>query len=263
MTAYKLRIQYDGTAYAGWQRQPNAPTVQAAIEHALSRITQRPTRTVAASRTDAGVHALGQIVGFHADPSLSPAEWTRALNSLLPADIAILHTETVSDTFHARYHALAKTYDYHILNQPTRPALDRFRVWHITKPLDLNRMIHATHHLPGRHDCTSFQGSPTSVQNPVCHIQRADWSQEGHLIRFTIQADRFLKHMIRALLGTLVDIGHHKRTPDDLLTIIATRDRRTAGPTAPPQGLYLQTVHYNTQDAAGAQHGATPNVTER
>ena len=253
MITYKLWVEYDGAAYAGWQRQPGRPTIQAALEDALSQIIQRPTSTVVAGRTDAGVHALGQIVSFSSAKPLPPSEWTRALNGILPKDIGILHTEAVGDLFHARYDACAKTYEYHILNQTTRPVLNRFRVWHVVKPLDVPRMSQASCHLLGQHDCTSFQGSSTDVRNPVCNIQQADCVREGSLIRFTIQADRFLKQMVRALLGTLVEIGQHKRTPDDLITIMEARDRRTAGPTAPPQGLYLLHVQYKEEQKRGQQ----------
>ena len=247
MNTYKLHVEYDGTAYAGWQRQPGQPTIQAALEDALSQIIQHPVSTVAAGRTDAGVHALGQVVSFRSAKPLAPSEWTHALNGILPPDIGILRTEAVGDSFHARYDACAKTYEYRILNQTTRPVLDRLRVWHIAKPLDVTRMRQAARHLPGQHDCSSFQGSPTDVRNPVCNIQQVDYVQEGSLIRFTIQADRFLKQMVRALLGTLVEIGHHKRTPDDLITILHARDRRAAGQTAPPQGLYLVRVLYKQE----------------
>ena len=256
MITYKLQVEYDGTAYAGWQRQPGLPTIQSALEDALSQITQCPVSTVAAGRTDAGVHALGQVVSFHSAKPLAPSEWTRALNGILPKDIGILHTEAADDSFHARYDALAKTYAYHILNQTTRPVLDRLRVWHIAKPLDAVCMHQASRHLLGEHDCTSFQGSPTDVRNPVCNIQQADCVREGSLIRFTIRADRFLKQMVRALLGTLVEIGHHKRTPDDLITILEARDRRAAGPTAAPQGLYLLHVQYREEQAGSKQRGS-------
>ncbi len=251
MATYKLRLEYDGTAYAGWQRQPVQPTVQAALEDALSQITHCVISTVAASRTDAGVHALDQVVSFRSEKPLSPSEWTRALNGILPKDIGIRHTEIVNDRFHARYDAHAKTYEYRILNQPIRPVLDRLRVWQVPKPLDVHRMRHALRHVLGPHDCTSFQGAPTDVRNPVCDIQRVDCLQEGPLIRFIIQADRFLKQMVRALLGTLVEIGHGKRTSDDLATILEARDRRAAGQTAPPQGLYLLRVYYERESVQG------------
>ena len=248
MTTFKLLLEYDGTMYAGWQRQPDRPTIQAALEAALLQITRSSISTIAASRTDAGVHALGQVVGFQSERPLLPHEWTRALNGVLPKNISVRQTEVAADDFHARYDAHSKTYEYRILNQPTRPALDRLRVWQIAKPLDVNLMRDASRHVLGQHDCTSFQGPAAGTKNPVCTIQLIDWLGDGPLIRFTIQADRFLKQMVRALVGTLVEIGHGKRGPDALESILEASDRRVAGPTAPPQGLYLLRVHYNTEE---------------
>ncbi len=245
MTTYKLLLEYDGTTYAGWQRQPDRPTIQAALEDALRQITRQSISTISASRTDAGVHALGQVVSFQSDRPFLPYEWTRALNGVLPQAISVRHTEVTTDDFHARYDAHTKTYEYRILNQPTRPALDRHRVWQVARPLDANLMREASRHVLGQHDCTSFQGPNAGTKNPVCTIDQIDWSQEGPLIRFTIRADRFLKQMVRALVGTLVEIGHGKRNPDALTAILEAKDRREAGLTAPPQGLYLLEVHYD------------------
>lgn len=249
MTTYKLLLEYDGTTYAGWQRQPDRPTIQAALEDALRQITRCSISTIAASRTDAGVHALGQVVSFQSDRQFLPYEWTRALNGVLPKNISVRQTEVAAGNFHARYDAHAKTYEYRILNQRTRPALDRFRVWQVVKPLDLGLMREASRHVLGQHDCTSFQGPAAGTKNPVCTIHRIDWDHDGPLIRFTIRADRFLKQMVRALVGTFVEVGHKKRSPDALATILKARDRRKAGLTAPPQGLYLLHVHYKTDGA--------------
>ena len=251
MTTYKLLLEYDGTTYAGWQRQPDRPTIQAALEDALRQITRQSISTISASRTDAGVHALGQVVCFQSDRPFLPYEWTRALNGVLPKTISVRKTEVTADDFHARYDARGKTYEYRILNQPTRPALDRQRVWQIARPLDVNLMREASQHVLGRHDCTSFQGPNAGTKNPVCTIHQIDWSQDGPVIRFTIRADRFLKQMVRALVGTLVEIGHGKRNPDALPAILEAKDRREAGFTAPPQGLYLLHVDYKTEDAEG------------
>lgn len=248
MTTYKLLIEYDGTTYAGWQRQPDRPTIQMALEEALGQITRCSISTIAASRTDAGVHALGQVVCFQSDRPMLPHEWTRALNGVLPNNISVRQTEVAADDFHARYDAHAKTYEYRILNQPARPALDRLRVWQVARPLDVNLMREASRHVLGQHDCTSFQGPAAGTKNPVCAINRIDWLHDGPLIRFTIQGDRFLKQMVRALVGTFVEIGHGKRSPDALATILEAKDRRKAGPTAPSQGLYLLRVHYKTED---------------
>lgn len=251
MTTFKLLLEYDGTTYAGWQRQPDRPTIQATLEDALRQITRQSISTISASRTDAGVHALGQVVCFQSDRPFLPYEWTRALNGVLPKTISVRKTEVTADDFHARFDAHGKTYEYRILNQPTRPALDRHRVWQVARPLDVNLMREASRHVLGRHDCTSFQGPNAGTKNPACTIHEIDWSQDGPVIRFTIRADRFLKQMVRALVGTLVEIGHKKRDPDALASILEAKDRRAAGLTAPPQGLYLLHVHYKTEDTEG------------
>ncbi len=156
MTNIKLSIEYDGTAYAGWQRQPNHPTIQAVLEDALFKITQQQISTVGAGRTDSGVHALEQVVSFHSDKSLARDQWAPALNSYLPKDITVLSSEEAPDNFHARFSAKGKIYEYRITCQPSRPALDRHRVWHLPHPLDIEAMRQAVSELLGSHDFTSF-----------------------------------------------------------------------------------------------------------
>jgi tRNA pseudouridine38-40 synthase len=260
MSTYKVILEYDGTAYAGWQRQPHQRTVQEAFETALREITQTVITTVAAGRTDAGVHAIGQVVSFQSDKPLAPAEWKRALNARLPADISVRSVELVPDTFHARYSAIRKCYAYRILNQPSRPALERLRAWHLPDTLDLEAMRRAAQYLVGQHDFSSFQGHPTDVDNPVCDLKRIDivagpisalpdlpeepQGAVGSLIRMEFEADRFLKQMVRTLVGTLVEVGQGKRRPEEMAGILAAKDRRAAGATAPAHGLYLVRVTY-------------------
>ena len=244
MPTYKLILEYDGTTYAGWQRQPDQPTVQSTLEEALLQISQGAIPTVAAGRTDAGVHALGQVVSFRSDKGLSPEEWTRSLNGVLPRDICVHQTDIVSDDFHARYSAKRKTYEYRILNHPIRPVLHRLRLWHIPKPLDLISLQEGARLLEGQHDFSSFEGSPTDNQNPSCHLQTLSIHEEQRIIRITFQADRFLKQMVRAIVGTLAEVGQGKRSPIDMKTILEARDRSSAGKTAPPYGLYLMKVEY-------------------
>ena len=179
MTTIKLTLEYDGTAYAGWQRQPDHPTVQAALECALEQITQSTITTVAAGRTDAGVHALNQVISFRSSKPLSPQEWCRGLNGVLPVDIAVKNVECVSDNFHARYSALAKIYEYRISNTPCRPAIDRLRLWHIPKSLDIPAMEQAAQYLLGKHDCSSFQGSPTDNTNNICVIHECSMTWDA------------------------------------------------------------------------------------
>ncbi len=244
MATIKLTIEYDGTAYAGWQRQPNRPTVQAAVEAAIQRITQTHIPMTGAGRTDAGAHALGQVVSFRSDKAMSAEEWVRALNGLLPPDISARSAEHMADDFHARYSARGKLYEYRILNQAERPALARNRAWHIRKPLDMAAMHEAASFLVGRHDFSSFQGSPTDNENPICELRRLEIKQEQALIRIEAQADRFLKQMVRAIVGTLVEVGQGKRSPKSVKEILEARDRRAAGMTAPAHGLYLVKVDY-------------------
>lgn len=244
MPTTKLTIEYDGTRYAGWQRQPDQPSVQEALEAAISQIIQMPTSVVGAGRTDAGVHALGQVVSFRTDRRLSEQEWLRGLNGLLPEDINVRTVQFMADEFHARYSARGKLYEYRLLNRPERSALDRSRAWHVHKRLDTIPMREAARELLGRHDCSSFQGSPTDNENPICDLQRLDISQEQNLILVEIYADRFLKQMVRAIVGTLVEIGQGKRSPGSVKAILHARDRSAAGKTAPAHGLYLVRVDY-------------------
>ena len=244
MPTFKATIEYDGTAYAGWQRQPGQPTIQEAIEASLRRITQTGISAMAAGRTDAGVHALGQVVSFKSEKPLSPDEWLRALNATLPEDISVRSVECAADDFHARYSAVRKLYTYRILSRPSRSALERTRAWHLYGKLDLNAMRQAAGYLVGKYDFSSFQGHPTDVENPICDLQRLEVTKDQDIVRIEIEADRFLKQMVRAMVGTLVEVGQEKRQPEEMKKILEAKDRRAAGYTAPAHGLYLVTVTY-------------------
>ena len=245
MPTYKLTLEYDGTNYAGWQTQPHQPTVQAEVEKTLTQITQTPTSVIAAGRTDTGVHAFGQVVSFQSEKSLSSHEWMSALNGLLPLDIAAKHAEAMPDTFHARYSAIGKIYEYRILQATYRSALDRYRLWHIPKTLDVKAMKEAGEYFVGTHDFSSFQNMPTDTKNPVCTVESFTLEQEDSLLRIHVEADRFLKQMVRSMVGTLVEVGLGKRQPTDLKQILEAVDRCAAGKTAPPYGLYLLKVLYD------------------
>ena len=247
MATYKLIIEYEGTNYVGWQRQANQASIQSQLENALFQICQEMTTITASGRTDAGVHAFGQVATFRSDKSFSPGEWTRALNGVLPKDICVHRTEQVPDSFHARYSAKSKTYEYRILNHPIRPVLDRFRIWHIPLLLDLGSMKEAADSFKGQHNFSSFEGSPTANTNPVCYIRDLDIFQELRVIRMKLTADRFLKQMVRAMVGTLVEVGQGKRSPSEIKKILEARDRSAAGKTAPPHGLYLLSVEYEKE----------------
>lgn len=261
MPTIKATIEYDGAAYAGWQRQPGRPTIQEAVEAAVRSIAQADIPVIAAGRTDAGVHALGQVISFTSDKPLAPDEWLRALNALLPEDISVRSVEPVADGFHARYSAVGKLYEYRILNRPCRSALERRRTWHIYGRLDLDAMREAAGHLVGRHDFSSFQGHPTDVENAVCDLRRLEIiaspspfplplqgggnrGEGASLVKIEFEADRFLKQMVRAMVGTLVEVGQEKRKPEEMKKILEAKDRRAAGYTAPAQGLYLIRVDY-------------------
>ena len=244
MPTIKLTIEYDGTAYAGWQRQPNQATIQGKIENALNCITRQSPSVIGAGRTDAGVHANGQVASFITRSSLPDPQWTRAINRYLPHDISILHSERVENTFHAQRSAKEKLYEYRIHLHSSRPALDYFRVWHLPRTLEIPAMQDAAATILGTHDFASFQGPRPSTSNTFCTISGCSFDLTDSILRIHIQGDRFLKQMVRNLVGTFVEIGQGKRSPGSISDILQARNRQAAGITAPPQGLYLQKVFY-------------------
>lgn len=244
MPTFKVLLEYDGTSYAGWQRQRDQPTIQAAVEAALRSVAQEPIVVVGAGRTDAGVHALGQVASFRTHSPLPAEAWLKALNGLLPVDICVRAVEQTTDEFHARYSAKGKLYEYRILNRPGRSALDRLRSWHRRKILNVQAMEAAAARLVGLKDFSSFEGSPTDNTNPMCLVHSLTVRREQDLIRIAIYADRFLRQMVRAIVGTLVEVGAEQRSPASMEDILAARSRGAAGRTAPPHGLYLIRVDY-------------------
>lgn len=245
MPTIKLILEYEGTVYAGWQRQPDQPTIQAAVEAAIVGVTQIQVPVIGAGRTDSGVHALGQVASFRIDRDMTPREWTRALNAHLPESIVVRSSTLMPDTFHARHAARGKLYEYRILNRPERAAVSRDYYWHIHQALDETAMNKAATQLIGSHDFSSFQTQPTENEDPVCHVQHLVVSREGDRLRIEAYADRFLKQMVRSIVGTLVEVGLKKRPPESLATILNARNRSAAGKTAPPQGLFLVRVDYD------------------
>ncbi len=244
MTTIKLIIEYEGTAYAGWQRQPYHSTIQAALEEALFKITQQHIPMVGAGRTDSGVHALGQVVSFQSGRSLAATQWASALNAYLPKDISVLSSQQALDGFHARFSAKGKIYEYRITLQSSRPALDRYRAWHFPYALDTNTMSQAMREFIGTHNFTSFRGQRSQTINPRCTISHFSLCSESTELTIRIEGDRFLKQMVRALVGTLVEVGQHKRHPNTMRHILQANDRQSAGRTAPSHGLYLTKVLY-------------------
>ncbi len=245
MPTVKLVLEYDGTCYAGWQRQPDHPTIQEAIERAIRQVSQTTVSVIGAGRTDSGVHALGQVASFRTDCGWPASDWMRALNAVLPKDIAVRSSAHMDDLFHAQHDAKGKLYTYRILHRPARPTVDRAFVWHIYRPLDEAAMQLAAGTLIGSQDFSSFEGSLTDNTNPICHLQRLAVIRHDDQIIIEAYADRFLKHMVRAIVGTVVEVGLGKRTPDSLTEVLKARDRSAAGQTAPPHGLCLMRVDYD------------------
>ena len=245
MRTLKLVIEYDGTDYLGWQVQPKGPTLQGALEEKLALITGERPRVTASGRTDAGAHALAQVAHFKTQSRLQVASIQKALNSLLPPDITIKKVEEVEEGFHARKHAKSKIYEYRVLNRDLRsPFLRRF-AWHIPQKLDLERMKEATHCLLGEHDFSAFRSVGSPTRTAVRKVLKAEWKRgKDGLLRFEIEATGFLKQMVRAIVGTLVEVGRRKMTAQDFSGILDSKDRRKAGPTAPARGLFLREVKY-------------------
>jgi len=242
---FKLIIEYDGTCFSGWQRQKTDRSVQGEIEKALRVMTGQKVVVNGSGRTDAGVHALGQVANFHCDTRLTAAVFLKGLNSLLFEDVVIKDCRQVPDAFHARFDAKRKRYRYRMLNRLIPCALFRQYVWHIRKKLDTGAMRAAMAHIIGRHDFKAFEGSGSprsSTTRTVMHAGLAE-TQRDHL-DFEIEADGFLRYMVRNIVGTLVDVGLVKISPDDFKAVLRSRDRGRAGITAPPQGLFLVEVKY-------------------
>ncbi len=235
MRNIKLLIEYDGTNYHGWQVQPNALTIQEVMEEKIKVMTQQRVRLIASGRTDAGVHALGQVANFKTTSSIPVDGFQRGLNSLLPPDIIVKSAEEVEARFHAQYGAKRKTYRYVILNREVPSALYRNYSWHLPLALDVQAMQKASSLLLGR----------KNTEDPVREVYRAEWSaEEKNFLHFTIEADGFLKHMVRNIVGTLAEVGRGKLPVRDFERILGARDRRQAGITAPAQGLFLVEVKY-------------------
>lgn len=242
----KMILQYDGTNYHGWQRQKSDVTVQSLIEEKLQIMTGKPVTLFASGRTDAGVHALHQVCNFISDTKIDPESIRRGLNSLLPHDVFILKSEYAGLDFHSRYSARSKSYEYRILNRKEKDVFLRNYAWQMGYKLDLPEIRECLALLVGRHDFSSFKSSGSSNVCPVREMFRAEVSDpDDHgIIRFFFEAEGFLRHMVRNIVGTLVDAGTGKISFSDFQEILRSRDRKKAGIKAPPQGLFLTMVDY-------------------
>ena len=234
-----LGISYHGQAYQGWQSQLSGRTVQDRLESALSELALHPVPTVCAGRTDAGVHGLMQVVHFDTPLRRAESSWTRGTNRFLPADISVQWARAVPDQFHARSSATARRYVYVLLESPVRPSIDAGRVGWAFRPLDALAMRQAAALLTGEHDFTSFRASACQARSPVKTLSRLEISRRGAYWRFEFEANAFLHHMIRNIMGCLVFVGQGRHPPSWISQVLAARDRDAAAPTFAPDGLYF------------------------
>lgn len=244
MRQIRLVVEYDGTALCGWQRQLNGPTVQGHLEDALATLLQHPTPVTGASRTDAGVHARGQVAAFRTERTIPLHGIRRGLNSLLPDAIAILDAREAPDDFHARFSASGKHYRYTILARADRSPLWRDRAWHHAPPLDRDAMRAAATVLVGEHDFAAFRAAGCSAKTTVRRIDSIELVDKGELLHVDVRGNAFLRNMVRILVGTLAEAGTGHRSIAQVGEILEGRDRTKAGITAPPQGLELVSVRY-------------------
>lgn len=236
---WALGISYLGQAYDGWQSQPSGRTVQDHLEAALARFADQPVSTVCAGRTDAGVHGLMQVVHFDTQVEREPFSWVRGTNRFLPPDIAVQWAQAVPDAFHSRASAIARRYVYVLLESPVRPSVDAGRAGWVFRPLDADAMRAAADKLLGTHDFTSFRASACQARSPVKTMRRIAISRRGAYWRFEFEADAFLHHMIRNVMGCLVAIGSGQQPAAWMDEVLAARSRDAAAPTFAPDGLYF------------------------
>ena len=254
-----IGLEYDGTAYNGWQRQRTGHGVQACVEKALETVANHPVEVVCAGRTDTGVHASGQVAHFDTDSEREPRSWLLGANSNLPDDVHLTWAQVVSDEFHARYTAVSRSYRYLILNRVQRSALYRHRAWWVYADLDAPRMHRAAQALVGEHDFSAFRAAGCQAKTATRDIQSIAVTRESDWLAVEVTANAFLMHMVRNITGTLVAVGCGDETEDWAREVLDSRDRTRAGVAAPPHGLTLTDVRYPAEYALPAN----PNLNLR
>ena len=254
-----LGIEYDGAGFNGWQTQPDRHSVQDALEGALAALAEVPLATICAGRTDAGVHAIDQVVHFDTDVHRPLTAWVRGTNRFLPPAVAVRWAREVGDDFHARFGAVRRSYDYWILNDPVRSPLAHQRATWVFRPLDTESMQRAAAHLVGMHDFTSFRSAECQAASPVRVLQQLDVQRFGRWVRIRATANAFLHHMVRNIAGALVAVGTGRHPADWVGDVLAARDRSKAAPTLGAAGLYLARVEYDRRFDLPAPDGASPH----
>ena len=241
---FRVTLEYDGANYSGWQLQAGPDSIQARIEAALAQVFGSMIRVRAAGRTDAGVHARGQVAAFTAPRPFDAAELRRALNALLPPDIAVLDAAAVDDSFDPRRDACSRVYEYRVLNLPWRSAFEFRYAWLVRDVLDDAAMNAAAAVFVGEHDFAAFRSLGSEEKTTVRLVYRSEWRREGAILAYRIEATAFLRHMVRAIVGAMIEVGRGKMTPEGIEILLERRDRALAPAAAPPQGLFLIEVRY-------------------
>ena len=241
---YKLTIAYDGTGFFGWEHQPDHETIQGKLENVLGRLCGQPVDVIGAGRTDAGVHARAMVASVKMEVSKSPEEIRDYMNRYLPDSIAVREVKEAGERFHARYNALSKTYRYTCFDGPVKPVFDRRYVTMLDFQPDVEKMREAAEVLTGEHDFRSFCSTPRTKKSTVRTVDKISIERRKDRVIFTFHGNAFLRNMIRIMVGTLLEVGRGKLTPEDVADILEAKDRRKAAPTAPPEGLCLMKVDY-------------------
>jgi tRNA pseudouridine38-40 synthase len=255
-----LGLEYDGRAFCGWQTQPGGCAVQDHVERALATVHAGPVATIVAGRTDAGVHALAQVLHFDARHARPLSAWIRGVNALLPAGVAVLWAREMRPDFHARFSAEERAYRYLLLNHPVRPALSAGRLGWVHVPLDVEKMVEAAGCLVGRHDFSAFRAAECQAKTAVRDLRQASVARQGALVVFEFRANAFLHHQVRNMVGALVWVGLGRRDPGWLAALLASRDRRLGAATFAPDGLYLSDVSYGPEWGLPAHEPRLPDL---